>query len=84
METNEKELKERMDKAWSTFEAMCDVVPKGVSLKEVTAASVLLIADCITQANLNEEEEEMFCNSIPDKVRAAVELIKSTAEEEAS
>ena len=81
METNEKELKEGMDKAWSTFEAMCDVIPKNVSLKEVTAASVLLIADCIVQANFNEEEEEVFCNSIPDKVRAAVELLKPAKEE---
>jgi hypothetical protein len=79
METNEKELKERMDKAWSTFEAMCDVVPKSVSLKEVTAAATLLIADCITQADLNEEEKEVFCNSIPDKVRAAVELLKEAS-----
>ena len=80
METKD-ETMERANKVWSLYEAMDNVVPEGTSLKEVIAAAVIFIANSISQANLDEEGEEVLCNSLPDKTRTAIELIKATEEE---
>ena len=71
-----KELKESMDKVMSAYEAMNNAVPDGVSLKETMSAAVLLIANCIVQGKLGEEEEDVLCDHLGEKIRGAIELVK--------
>ena len=71
-----KELKESMDKVMSAYEAMNNAVPDDVSLKETMGAAVLLIANCIVQGKLGEEEEDVLCDHLGEKIRGAIELVK--------
>jgi hypothetical protein len=71
-----KELNESMDKVMSAYEAMNNAVPDGVSLKETMSAAVLLIANCIVQGKLSEDEEEVLCDHLGEKIRGAIEIVK--------
>ena len=73
---NNKELNESMDKVMSAYEAMNNAVPDGVSLKETMSAAVILIANCIVQGKLSEDEEEVLCDHLGEKTRGAIELVK--------
>jgi hypothetical protein len=71
-----KELNVRMSKVMSAYEAMNNAVPDGVSLKETMSAAVLLIANCIVQGKLSEDEEEVLCDHLGEKIRGAIEIVK--------
>ena len=70
------EEKEKFQSAVDLFNAMRDVIPEDTDLQTVIRACKVIIADCIIQAELDDESEAIYCNVLGDEVRTAIKVLR--------
>jgi len=73
METEEKK---KYQKAVELCNAIKDVIPDDANLLTVIRACKVIIAECIVQAELDNDSEAIYCNALGDEVRTAIKVLR--------
>ena len=72
------EDRQKVEEYLRVYECMKQAVPDDTNMLAVMRACEFIIADCISQANANEELEEKTYKSIADDVRNFVKAFKES------
>ena len=72
------EDRQKVEEYLRVYECMKQAVPDDTNMLAVMRACEFIIADCISQANANDELEEKTYKSIADDVRNFVKAFKES------